>query len=55
MTERELEQLEKNSIYTLRINDDLKDSVIQEYLSEMNKVVKREVKRKDVVVLVMEI
>ena len=54
MTERELEQLEKNSIYTLRINDDLKDSVIQGYLNDLNKVVKREVKRKELVILLLK-
>lgn len=50
---RELERLEKQSIYTLRINPDLKDSVIQSYLNELNKVVKKEVKSKNLVVLVV--
>ena len=54
MTSRELEQIEKRSIYTLRMNDDLKDQVINGYLNELNKVVKTNVKKKDVVVLVME-
>jgi len=54
MTPRELEQLEKKSIYTLRINDDLKDQVINGYLSELNKIVKTNVKKRDLVVLVME-
>jgi hypothetical protein len=54
MTPRELEQLEKKSIYTLRINDDLKDQVINGYLNELNKVVKTNLKRKELVVLVME-
>lgn len=54
MTSRELEQLEKNSIYTIRINDDLKDQVINGYLNELNKVVKTNVKKKKLVVLVME-
>jgi hypothetical protein len=52
MTPRELEQLEKKSIYTIRINDDLKDQVINGYLNELNKVVKTNVKRKELVVLV---
>ena len=55
MTSRELEQLEKKSIYTLRINDDIKDQVINGYLNELNKVIKTNVKKKDLVVLVMEI
>jgi hypothetical protein len=54
MTPRELEQLEKKSIYTLQINDDLKDQVINGYLNELNKIIKTNVKKKDVVVLVME-
>ena len=54
MTPRELEQLEKKSIYTIRINDDLKDQVINGYLNELNKVVKTNVKRKELVVLVIE-
>ena len=54
MTPRELEQLEKKSIYNLRINDDLKDQVINGYLNELNKVVKSNVKRKELVVLVIE-
>jgi len=54
MTPRELERIEKDSIYTLRINNDLKDQVINGYLNELNKVVKTNVKKKDLVVLVME-
>jgi len=54
MTPRELERLEKESIYTLRINDDLKDQVINGYLNDLVKVVKKEVKRKNLVVMVFE-
>ena len=54
MTLRELEQLEKKSIYTIRINDDLKDQVINGYLNELNKVIKTNVKKKELVVLVIE-
>jgi len=54
MTSRELEQLEKKSLYTLRINDDLKDQVINGYLNELNKVIKTNVKKRELVVLVME-
>ena len=55
MSQRELEQLEKKSIYIIRINDDLKDQVINGYLNELNKVVKTNVKRKELVVLVIEV
>ena len=54
MTPKELEQLEKKSIYTLRMNDDLKDQVINGYLNELNKIVKTNVRKRDLVVLVME-
>jgi hypothetical protein len=54
MTPRELEQLEKDSIYTLRINDDLKDQVINGYLNELNKVIKTNVKKRELVVLVIK-
>ena len=51
---RELEQLEKKSLFSLRVNGDLKDSVIQSYLNELNKVIKKEIKRKELVIIVME-
>ena len=54
MNSREIEQLEKKSIYTIRINDDLKDQVINGYLNELNKIVKTNVKKKELVVMVME-
>ena len=54
MNKRELEQLEKKSIYTIRVSSELKDQVINGYLNELNKVVKKEVKRKELVVLVIE-
>lgn len=54
MNQRELERLEKDSIYTLRINGDIKDSVIQGHLSELKKVVKTNVRRKELVILVIE-
>ncbi|MBT8567222.1 hypothetical protein G6698_04330 [Polynucleobacter paneuropaeus] len=54
MNQRELERLEKDSIYTMKVNSDLKDQVINGYLNELNKVIKTNVKRKNLVVLVME-
>jgi hypothetical protein len=55
MNQRDLERLENDSTYTIRLNNDLKDQVINNYLNELNKVVKREVKRKELLVLVVEI
>lgn len=54
MNQKELERLEKDSIYTLQMNNDLKDQVINCYLNDLNRVVKREVKRKELVILVIE-
>ena len=54
MNQRELERLEKDSIYTLQINNDLKDQVINGYLNELNKVVKTNVKKMELVVLIIE-
>jgi hypothetical protein len=54
MTQRELERLEKDSIYTVRVNSDLKDQVINGYLNDLSKVVKTNVKRKSLLILVLE-
>jgi len=54
MNQREIERLEKESIYTMRVNSDLKDQVINGHLNELNKVVKTNVKRKSLVILVVE-
>ncbi len=54
MNQKELERLEKDSIYTMKVNSDLKDQVINGYLNELIKVVRKEVKKKGLVVLVIE-
>ena len=55
MNNREKEQLNKKSIYSLQISDDLKDSVISNHLNELNAVIKRETKKKELIVLVFEL
>jgi hypothetical protein len=55
MNIKELEQLDKKSIYTTRINDDLKNQVVYEQLNELNKVIKREMKKNELIVLVMKV
>jgi len=55
MNKRELEQLEKKSIYTIRVSDEQKDQVINGYLNELNKVIKRETKKKELIVIVISI
>ena len=52
MTPRELEQLEKKSIYTLRMNDDLKDQVINGHLNNLVKFIKKELKQSRIHVMV---
>ena len=55
MNSREIEQLEKKSIYSLRVSDDLKESVIQNQLNEMIRIVKTNVKKKELIVVVIDI
>ena len=55
MNQRELERLEKDSIYTLRLTDDLKDQVINNYLNELNRVIKTNVKKRNLIVLITEL
>jgi hypothetical protein len=55
MKSRELEQLGKDSIYTMRVNSDLKDQVINRYLNDLVKIVRKEVKGKSLAVIVIEV
>jgi hypothetical protein len=54
MNEKQLQQLEKDSIYTIRVNPDIKDQVVSGYLNELNKVIKTNVKNKELVILVIK-
>lgn len=54
MNSRDIEQIEKKSIYSIRVNDELKESVIQSYLNDLNRVVKSNTKKKKVVIVVLE-
>jgi hypothetical protein len=55
MTDKELEKLEKNSLYTMRADPTIKDQVVVSQLNELNRIVKKEVKRADLIVMVMPI
>jgi hypothetical protein len=55
MNEKQLQQLEKDSIYMMKVSPDIKDQVVSGYLNELCRVVKKEVRKKEVVVLVMKI
>ena len=53
MNEKQLQQLEKDSIYTIRVNPDIKDQVVSGYLNELCRVVKKEVRKGEIVVMVI--
>jgi len=55
MNQKELVRLEKDSIYTMRVNPDIKEQVVSGYLNELCRVVKKEVKRDGLVVMVIKI
>ena len=55
MNEQQIKNLERSSCYTLRVNDDMKEKVIQEYLNDLEKVVKREIKKSELAVIVMKV
>ena len=55
MNQKEFERLEKDSIYTLKISNDLKDSVIQANLNELNRALKTNMKKNELVVFVMTV
>ncbi len=53
MNPREIEYLEKKSIYSIHINDEIKDSVIENYMNQLDRVIKREKKKKKLIILVI--
>jgi hypothetical protein len=55
MNEQQIKNLERSAIFTLRIHDGLKDSVVNEYFEDLSKKVKKEVKRSELVVIVMKV
>lgn len=55
MNEQQIKNLERSAIFTLRIHDGLKESVVNDYLDDLTKKVKKEVKRTELVVFVMKV
>ncbi len=55
MTDKELEKLEKNSLYTMKVSPDIKEQVVSGYLNELCRVVKKEVRKSEVIVTVIKI
>ena len=54
MNKREIEQLVKKSIYTIQINNDLKDQVINGYLNELSITIKTQIKKKKLIIFLLE-
>jgi hypothetical protein len=55
MNQRELDRLEKDSLYMMKVSPDIKEQVVSGYLNELCRVVKKEVKRDGLVVMVIKI
>lgn len=54
MNTRELEQLEKKSILSLRVSNDMKDSLINNQMSSLNKTIKTRIKKTNLIIFVIE-
>jgi len=55
MNEQQIKNIERSAIYTLRIHDGLKESVVNDYLEDLSKKVKKEVKRSELAVIVVKV
>jgi len=55
MNDQQIKNLERSAIYTLRIHDGLKESVVNDYLEDLSKKVKKEVKRTELAVIVIKV
>jgi hypothetical protein len=53
MNKKQLEQIGKDSVYMMKVNPDIKDQVVSGYLNELSRVVKKEVRKGEVVVMVI--
>ena len=55
MNEQQIKNLERSAIFTLRIHDGLKESIVNDNLDDLTKKVKKEVKRSELAVIVMKV
>ena len=55
MNDQQIKNLERNALYTLRIHDGLKESTVNDYLDDLTKRVKKEVKRNELAVIVLKV
>ena len=54
MNQKELERLEKDSIYTMRVNSDLKDRVTQSNFHDLIRFTKKQSRNKKLIILLLE-
>ena len=54
MNSREIEQLEKKSIYSIRVSNEQKNQVTKNYLIELNQQVMKNLKNKKLMIVVVE-
>ena len=54
MSKKDMEQLEKKSIYSLQITNDLKEQAITHHMNELSRVVRSKIKKKNILIVVIE-
>lgn len=54
MNQREIEQLERKSLYSTRLNKEIKESVNLSSLNELTRILKTNYRKKNLIVLVIE-
>ncbi len=55
MNSKEIEHLKRNSIYTVKLCNEMKESVISSKLNDLSKNIKKEIKQNELVVVVMKV
>lgn len=55
MTEKELAQLEKNAVFTMRADPTIKDQVVNANLNQLNQFVRKEIKKKSLFMVIIEL
>ncbi len=55
MKKNDEEILEKNAIYAVKINSDLKESAIEKYLNELRITVKKEIKKNKLMICIVKL
>ncbi len=55
MTDKELEKLEKNSLYTMRADPTIKDQVVTNQLKELNRIALKEIRRSEIKIFIIKV